>query len=166
MPLRVCGAQDVASGLGTATVRPTDRLGKQAGMGYEPSSYEALTAELHTVDPYRRYGRSGHPIAATETYRRVISTLRRDGIRVERWILVNERDQTVTYAFTYDGLVGAHYDAQQNTHALNWERLRPKLDQYQYVSPDECLIAWPISSRPVTTVHGNAGWQEYLCARR
>lgn len=136
-------------------------------MGYVPNIYDALAAELQTVDPRRRYGRSGEPIAATETYRRVISTLRRDGIRVERWILVNERDQTVTYAFTYDGLVGAHYDAQQNTEGLSWEQLRPKLDQYKYVPADECPIARPVSSRRVTLgVQDNAAWHEPVYAGR
>lgn len=136
-------------------------------MDYVPNIYDALAAELQTVDPRRRYGRSGEPMAATETYRRVISTLRRDGIRVERWILVNERDQTVTYAFTYDGLVGAHYDAQQNTELLCWEHLRPKLDQYKYVSPDECPIARPVSGRRVTVSgQARAAWQEQVYAGR
>lgn len=116
-------------------------------MEHEPSLYDSLMAQLQTLDPCRRYGQRGEPIPATETYRRVLATLRRDGIRVERWILVNELAQTVTYAFTYDGVVGAHYDVGKNTHDLSWERLRPKLEEYQYVPADECPIARPIRAR-------------------
>lgn len=136
-------------------------------MECEPSIYDVLAEQLQQIDPRRRYGQSGRPIPATETYRRVISTLHRDGIRVERWILVNQRDQTVTYAFTYDGVVGAHYDARKNTHQLSWERLRPKLEEYQYIPADECPIALPISSRrpELAAAHiSQIDWPDGLCA--
>jgi hypothetical protein len=133
----------------------------------EASIYDALMAELQSVDPCRRYGQSGQPIPATETYRRILSTLRRDGIRVERWILINQIQQTVTYAFTYDGVVGAHYDVRKNTHDLSWERLRPKLEDYQYVPADDCPIARPISSRkPAGLQPCRYNWPAHIWTRR
>lgn len=110
-------------------------------MGAEPSVYEVLNTNLSDMDARRRFGRTGRPIAATETYRRVISTLMRDGIRVEKWILVNERNHTVTFAVTYNGITGAHFDAEQNTQWLQWDTIRSRVEAYQYVSPDECPIA-------------------------
>ena len=110
-------------------------------MRVEPSIYEAVTVNLEQLEPARRFGRLGRPIPATETYRRVVSTLLRAGIRVEKWVLVNERDHTVTFSTTYNGIAGRHFDAVRNTQWLSWENLRPRLENYQFVPPDECPIA-------------------------
>src|SRR5512147_2685559 len=62
----------------------------EAVMRTEQSIYEVVTTDLSTLDPNRRFGVSGKPIPATEAYRRVVSTLLRNGIRSERWILIHE----------------------------------------------------------------------------
>ena len=113
-------------------------------MHAEPTIHQVLMQDLDRIDPHRRFGRLGSPIPATEVYRRVVSTLIRDGIRVERWILVNQRDQSVTYAITYNGITGAHFDPTRSTHWLSWDAIRGKLEDYKYVSADECPIARPI----------------------
>jgi hypothetical protein len=110
-------------------------------MRTEQTIYEALTIDLATLDPNRRFGISGKPIPATEVYRRVVSTLMRNGIRSERWILVNERTHTVTFVTTYNGVAGTHYDVTKNTQWLSWETLRPRLEEYQFVPTDECPVA-------------------------
>lgn len=111
----------------------------------EPSIFQVMTGDLSTEDPRCRFGATSAPIPATETYRMVINTLVRNGISVERWIIVNERDHTVTYASTYNGVTGSHYDAARNTHWLSWDHLRPKLEEYQFVPTDTCPIATPVS---------------------
>ena len=112
-------------------------------MRTEQSIYETLTTDLSALDPNRRFGISGKPIPATEAYRRVVSTLIRNGIRSERWILINEREHTVTFVTTYNGVAGTHYDVTKNTQWLSWETLRPRLVDYQYVPTDECPVALP-----------------------
>lgn len=114
-------------------------------MRAEPTIHEVMTLDMAAVEPQRRFGQTRRPIPATEVYRRVVSTLLRSGIRVERWILVNERDQKVTYAITYNGITGAHFDSGRNTHWLSWDMLRSKLEDYQFVAPDECPIAQGIT---------------------
>lgn len=114
-------------------------------MRTEQSVYEALTTDLSVVDPNRRFGVSGKPIPATEGYRRVMSTLIRNGIRVEKWILINERDHTVTFVTTYNGVAGVHYDVTKNTQWLSWEAIRSKLEDYQFAPVDECPVAMAVS---------------------
>ncbi len=114
-------------------------------MRSEQTAYEAMTTDIADVEPMRRFGRLGKPIPATEAYRRIVSTLIRNGIRVEKWILINERDHIVTYVTTYNGITGAHFDAVQNTHWLSWDAVRSKILDYRYVATDECPIARPIS---------------------
>lgn len=113
-------------------------------MRADPTIFEALTSDISKLDPHRRYGVSGQPIPATETYRRVVSSLMRNGIRVEKWVIVNGRDHTVTYASTYNGVAGAHFDASRHTEWLSWDHLRSKLDGFQYVPTDECPVATPV----------------------
>lgn len=113
-------------------------------MRAEPTIHEVMTLDLNRVEPQRRFGQTGRPIPATEVYRRVVSTLLRNGIRVERWILINEREQTVTYAITYNGITGAHYDPVKNTQWLSWDTIRSKVEDYQFILPDECPIAHAI----------------------
>lgn len=110
-------------------------------MRVEQAIYETLTTDLATLDPNRRFGTSGKPIPATETYRRVVSTLIRNGIRTEKWILINERDHTVVFVTTYNGVAGTHYDVTRNTQWLSWEALRPRLEDYKFVPTDECPVA-------------------------
>lgn len=119
-------------------------------MRTEQTIYEALMTDLSTVDPNRRFGVSGKPIPTTEAYRRVMSTLMRNGIRVEKWILVNEREHTVTFVTTYNGVAGMHYDVTRNTQWLSWEALRPKLEDYQFAPTDECPVAMSISRLSAT----------------
>jgi hypothetical protein len=114
-------------------------------MRAEPTIHEIMTADLENIEPQRRFGRTGKPVPATDVYHRVVSTLLRDGIRVERWIIVNERDQSVTFAITYNGIAGSHFDAGRNTHWLNWDTLQSRLEDYQYVPTDECPIATPVA---------------------
>lgn len=113
-------------------------------MRTEQTIYEALTTDLATLDPNRRFGVAGKPIPATEAHRRVMSTLMRNGIRVEKWVLINEREHTVTFVTTYNGVAGTHYDATRNTQWLSWAALRPKLDGYQFAPVDECPVAMAI----------------------
>lgn len=110
-------------------------------MRLEQTIYETLTTDLATFDPNRRFGMSGKPIPATEAYRRVMSTLLRNGIRTEKWVLINERDHTVTFVTTYNGVTGTHYDVTKNTQWLSWEALRRRLDNYTFVPVDECPVA-------------------------
>jgi len=119
-------------------------------MRAEPSIYEVLNMNLQEIDPLRRFGKTGRPIQATEVYRRIVSTLMRDGIRVEKWIIVNEIEHTVTFAVTYNGITGSHYDAERNTQWLVWETLRSRLETYHYVPTDECPIAEP-ARRPAAS---------------
>jgi len=114
-------------------------------MRKEPTIYDIMTQDLKTIEPGRRYGKTMLPIPATAVYRRVISTLMRDGIRVEKWILINQRDNKVTSVMTYNGIAGAHFDAQRNTQLLSWELLQPKLENFRYVPTDECPVAAPVS---------------------
>jgi hypothetical protein len=123
-------------------------------MRTEQSIYETLTTDLSAIDPNRRFGVAGKPIPATEAYRRVMSTLLRNGIRVEKWILINEREHTVTFVTTYNGVAGIHYDVTKNTQWLSWETLRPKLEAYQYTPADECPVAMAISRLSATVSAG------------
>lgn len=121
-------------------------------MRTEPSVYETMNSSVETIEPVRRFGKTQQPIATTEAYRRVVSTLIRNGIRVEKWILINERDHTVTFATTYNGIAGAHYDAMQNTQWLSWDAIRSRLESYQYVPTDECSIAVAVA-KPSAMAH-------------
>lgn len=114
-------------------------------MRAEPTIYETINASLEEIEPIRRFGKTALPIPTTEAYRRVVSTLIRNGIRVEKWILVNDRDHTVTFITTYNGIAGAHYNATQNTQWLSWDLLRSRLESYQYVSAEECPVAIAIA---------------------
>jgi len=123
-------------------------------MRTEQSIYETLTTDLSTIDPNRRFGVAGKPIPATEAYRRVMSTLLRNGIRVEKWVLINEREHMVTFVTTYNGVAGTHYDVTKNTQWLSWEALRPKLEAYQHIPADECPVAMAISRLSATVSAG------------
>ena len=114
-------------------------------MRCEQTVCEVLNSDINHIEPMRRFGRMARPIMATEVYRRVVSTLMRNGIRVEKWILVNECDHTVTFATTYNGITGTHFDPEQNTHWLSWNTLRPKIEAYTYIPTDKCPIATPVS---------------------
>lgn len=116
-------------------------------MSLEHSVYEPIDASNHH-DRIRKYGRTGQPIPATQTYRRIVSTMARSGIRVEKWVIINERNDTASFVITYNGVAGAHFDLASNTQWLNWESLRPLLEDYQYLPADECPVAIPISRRP------------------
>lgn len=116
-------------------------------MRAEQSIYELLTLNMESVDRFRRFGRSGSPIPATQTYRKVISNLFRDGIRVEKWILINERTNQAIFATTYNGETGSHYDVETHTEYLSWEHLRSRLEDYHFVAPDLCPICRPIGRR-------------------
>lgn len=122
----------------------------------EPTVYETMHAAIDDVEPIRRFGKTQKPIPATETYRRVVSTLMRNGIRVEKWIIINERDHTVTFASTYNGIAGAHYDATHNTQWLSWDLLRPRLEGYQYVPADECPIVTVVARPSAATLQKRA----------
>ena len=115
-------------------------------MRYEQSVYEPSAGSDH-LNRQQRYGKAGQPIPATETYRRIVSTLRHSGIRVEKWAIVNEPNHTVTFVSTYNGVAGAHYDAASNTHWISSDALRSAVEDYQYIPPDECPVAAPISRR-------------------
>ena len=119
-------------------------------MRTEQSIYETLTTDLSMLEPNRRFGTAGKPIAATEAHRRVVSTLMRNGIRVEKWILINERENTVTFVTTYNGVAGVHYDATKNTQWLSWNALRPRMEEYHYVPTDECPVAMAVSKLSAT----------------
>lgn len=119
-------------------------------MRADQNIFEVLSTDVSKIEPNRRYGVTGQPIPATETYRRVVSSLMRNGIRVEKWVIVNERDHTVTYASTYNGIAGAHFNAAKNTEWLSWDHLRTKLDGYQVVPTDECPVATSVRKLSAT----------------
>lgn len=111
----------------------------------ESTIFALLSGQEQPLDRVRRYGVAGQPIPATETYRKVLSSLLKDGIRVEKWIIINERDGTYTLAMTYNGAAGAHFDAARSTHALNWDLLRSRLEDYRFVAADECPLTRLVS---------------------
>jgi hypothetical protein len=128
-------------------------------MRTEQTIYETLTTDLAEFAPNRRFGIAGKPIPATEVYRRVVSTLLRNGIRTERWILINEREHTVTFVTTYNGVAGTHYDVTKNTQWLSWDTLRPRLEEYHFVPTGECPVALP-ASRLSASVSANRHQQQ------
>ena len=89
----------------------------------------------------RRFGVTEAPIRATHAFRRMVSTLCQNGIRVERWVLVNELEGTVTRVTTYNDEAGSHFDAVKNTSPIGRPGLIVRLEDYQAVPVWACAVA-------------------------
>lgn len=65
-----------------------------------------------------QYGPIGKPILATKIYRAPFSNFSDPNVKAEKWVLVNEFNNTVTFANSYDGKLGEKYNLAVNTRPL------------------------------------------------
>lgn len=89
-----------------------------------------------------RFGICGSPVPATRCF--VSESVSHRGIRVSKWVLVNEVKGTVTFANTFNGRLGANWDPGVFTFKLDGKRLR-KLVKLVEVPVGECPVAIPVS---------------------
>lgn len=94
----------------------------------------------------RQFGRRQAPVLATHAYRLPLTPLRHNGLRVEKWVLVNDRRQTMTFLTTYNGTPGSNYDAQRNTRPFDLFELCARLKNFEQVPVEYCPVAIPETS--------------------
>lgn len=97
--------------------------------------------EMPDWERSERFGRTKLPIPATHCYMSAITNFSKKDVKAEKWILVNERDGTMTFANTFDGKLGANWDRDTFTFAIDAAKLGAKVAGMDSVPIDECPVA-------------------------
>jgi hypothetical protein len=91
----------------------------------------------------RTYGVTGRPIRATSVFRIGPRAVGRDGVVVEKWMLLNARTNTATLVTTRNGRAGWRFNPAANTYAPDFSMCLRTLKGCHPVAIKECPVAAP-----------------------
>ena len=113
-----------------------------SGMGYMPGdgSTEAKLA-VTGIEAEERYGVEGKPIPADECWVAPVDNFSKKDVRAEKWKLINYRKRTITFANTYDGMVGANFKQDVATFPLDPKKARKQTAGHTKVDVSQCPVA-------------------------
>lgn len=102
----------------------------------------ARAAKQHRL----RFGKAGGPIPATRVLYKPMENFSDPKVKAECWIIENSKTGTVTFANTYDGIVGRDWDPSYSTFqiaSLDAKKHAKRTKGYKEVPISDCFLATP-----------------------
>lgn len=96
------------------------------------------------IEAIERYGVQGKPIPASEAWVAPINNFSKKDVRAEKWVLINYPAKSVTFANTFDGMLGANFKQDVATFPLDPKRVRGQIEGHVKVDVNDCPVAIPV----------------------
>lgn len=137
-------AGGIAPAAGPLAAQPGRGSGGVGKMSYNPGD----KFNLSPMEARERYGIVSEslpgvssPIPADEAWVAPINNFSKKDVKAEKWVLINYKAGTITYANTFDGFAGSSFKQDVATFPLDMKKAKSKISDHTKMTIDECPIA-------------------------